>query len=647
MREVCDQDGAVVRLGEELGRGGEGAVFALPGSPDLVAKLYHQPPDPAKQQKLARMVEGIDDRLRSYAAWPERTLHRREDGAVVGFTMQRITKRLPVHMLYSPAQRRELFPKARWDFLVFVARNLAAAFDTLHDHGHVLGDVNQGNALVGEDSRVILIDCDSFQVRVGGIVHRCTVGVAHFTPPELQRVRSFDDIDRTANHDRFGLAVLLFHLLMGGRHPYSGVPQQDDVGHALEADIRDFRYAYAGDAHKRLLLPPPRSVPIDVLPPSISALFERAFTEPGVQARPSARDWVTALDALRAQMTQCPSQPLHVYSRHRSACPWCELEHRRVVLFGVPSRIAGHPRAPEFDVGALRRKVEMLALPAPLAMSLPPMPSGMSPKLGWSYAPLAGTLAWFFFVPLIWQMGGGGGDAFLIGVLSGTLLSFVAAHVTTEFEREASLRRQQMIDAALRQYTVARKALEDEFAAINRVNGVQELHERRKLLLERIDAYVRERDIRRSASAQAEARDMRSFLEKQLIDRWNDPRVPMIDRIRLRGLGIETAADFDRGRLSKVWFNHPGSMEALVSWKAALVREYQQALTRRPAGTAKSPRGEPPDLLRLAGELEAEFATLQRAAAKANPGKSALPSRVGSLREALRRAQENLESRVR
>ena len=167
MRSLRDAQGRPFVVGRELGRGGEGSVFDVPGAPAKVAKLYHEIPDGAKQDKLKLMAAGIDDRLRRYAAWPEATLHRDTDGAVVGFTMQRIERRWPIHMLYSPAQRREQFPKARWDFLLFVARNTAAAFDTLHDHGHVLGDVNQGNVLVGEDSQVMLIDCDSFQIRFG------------------------------------------------------------------------------------------------------------------------------------------------------------------------------------------------------------------------------------------------------------------------------------------------------------------------------------------------------------------------------------------------------------------------------------------------------------------------------------------------
>ena len=140
-RPLSSANGAPVHLGRELGRGGEGTVFDIVDQPTLVAKRYYELPHAAKQRKLRLMAKHIDSPLREYAAWPEATLHD-ETGAVIGFTMQRIEGRLPIHMLYSPAQRRESFPQARFDFLVFVARNIAAAFATLHEHGHVLGDVN-------------------------------------------------------------------------------------------------------------------------------------------------------------------------------------------------------------------------------------------------------------------------------------------------------------------------------------------------------------------------------------------------------------------------------------------------------------------------------------------------------------------------
>jgi DNA-binding helix-hairpin-helix protein with protein kinase domain len=219
-RGLVDATGRAVRLGKELGRGGEGSVFDVDGESDVVAKLYHAPPEPEKAAKLAAMARSASPALTSVAAWPTNTLHEGGGAPVAGLLMPRASG-AEVHRLYSPAYRKVEFPNYDWEKLIVVARNVAAAVARIHDAGHVIGDVNQGNVLVSPTGVVRLIDCDSFQIRDGATWRLCEVGVAHFTPPELQG-RSFRGVVRTQNHDAFGLAVLVFHLLFMGRHPFAG-----------------------------------------------------------------------------------------------------------------------------------------------------------------------------------------------------------------------------------------------------------------------------------------------------------------------------------------------------------------------------------------------------------------------------------------
>jgi len=598
MSAPVDHAGQQIRLGRELGRGGEGAVFELPDQPRFVAKVYHQPPDAAKQDKLRLMAAGVDARLREYAAWPEQTLHRAGDGAVIGFTMQRIDKRLPVHMVYSPAQRRELFPKARWDFLLFVARNLAAAFDTLHDHGHVLGDVNQGNALVGDDSRVILIDCDSFQVQAGDALHRCGVGVGHFTPPELQGITSFDEVTRTANHDNFGLALLIFHLLMGGRHPYSGVPQSHDVGHSLESDIREFRYAYARDAASRLLLPPPRSVPIDALPPEIAAMFESAFLDRGVTVRPTAHDWLTALDAAKSRLTECAREPMHVHARHRTSCPWCDLDRHHVRLFGnasgrvtVPSKIAS-----EFDIKGMRQRLEQLPEQQPFKMLRLPAPGDthhLTPVMGWKAAGIVTIPAVIGMagVPFLFDAEMHPLIGFAAGSVAGLFLYAILEISKTPVPRGPG---DPLVDAARERFLALER---DLMLAIQRANVSSA--ELREALASRLDAF--EQEIAAQEAARSGGANLRAFLGAQLIDRGAEDRIPLTDRIRLRGFGIESAADFDRARLAGIRFRDPDTPGELMAWKISLVQQFQKEQKSRKSARSGG-NAAVPDALALSGQ---------------------------------------------
>ena len=169
---------------------------------------------------------------------------------VVGFLMERIEGYQPIHNLSSPASRKQIFPDANYAFLVNVARNVAASFDAVHAHGHIVGDVNENNFLVGRkwhsqaDRLPFISDID------GATRYSCDVGVRLFTPPELQKISSFRGKERTANHDNFGLAILVFQLLFLGRHPFSGVPLTK-VDLPIEDAIASFRFAYATDRRQR------------------------------------------------------------------------------------------------------------------------------------------------------------------------------------------------------------------------------------------------------------------------------------------------------------------------------------------------------------------------------------------------------------
>jgi len=341
-RRLVDETGNLIVLGSRLGSGGEGSVFDMPDTAgDLVAKIYHEALPVHKQAKLHAMASLGNSYLRTISAWPLRTVRELPSGQVAGFLMPKIAECEPIHHLYSPAQRKQFFPKADYAFLISAARNVAAAFDSIHAHGHVVGDVNQGNLVVRADSIVRFIDCDSFQITVGRTRFPCEVGVQHFTPPELQNCKSFHSVARTPNHDTFGLAILVFHLLFMGRHPYAGIYLgQGDM--PIEKAIAEFRFAYGEHSQRRDMETPPNALPMSLVSPAIAQLFERAFTEIGIQTgRPSAGEWVAALDVFRRQLRSCSADHAHKFPAHLATCPWCEIEARSGMQFFLPMLSVG------------------------------------------------------------------------------------------------------------------------------------------------------------------------------------------------------------------------------------------------------------------------------------------------------------------
>lgn len=310
--------------------GGEGAVFDVVGRPDLVAKLYSKPQSKERCDKLRAMAKLCSPDLLKIAAWPTATLSNGNTAAVEGILMPRIADHKEIHHLYSVAQRKKDFPEADWGFLLHTARNCAIAFESVHAHGHVVGDVNQKNVMVSKKGIVALVDCDSFQVKEGNRIFRCGVGVPEYTPPELHGSK-FSDLNRDANHDVFGLAVMVFHLLMMGRHPFAGVPQVN-VDIPIEKAIQDGLYAYARNTSK--LKPPPHVPPLAMLDAPTRELFERAF---GSYNRPTASEWHRVLDSSMKGLQRCKNDPKHSYPAADS-CPWCQLIAVARLMFFIPSQ---------------------------------------------------------------------------------------------------------------------------------------------------------------------------------------------------------------------------------------------------------------------------------------------------------------------
>jgi DNA-binding helix-hairpin-helix protein with protein kinase domain len=570
-----------VQLGRQLGRGGEGAVFEVPGQVALVAKLYHQSPNGKKQSKLGFMASHGTESLFEYCAWPKDTLHKSRSGPVVGFLMPKVVGKAPVHMLYSPAHRKQEYPDVAWDFLLYVARNTAAAFETLHRHQHVLGDVNQGNVMVGKDSKVMLIDCDSYQVNAQGTMHLCEVGVSHFTPPELQGRTSFDTVQRTLNHDAFGLALLVFHLLFGGRHPYAGRPLRKDVGDSLETDIQALRYAYGSDASKRGISPPPNSIPIDLVPAEIQRMFVAAFTEAGVQGRrPTATDWVRELDNVRSRLKRCGQSKSHIFPTHLAKCPWCALDDTGVVYFidlGQPFS----PGLSNFSMAKVWAAIEAsskyiaLEIPKPSDFSViaTPLPTELTNGDDRIWMKIACVLIGLGICAAF--------PNFIVPILICVWIAWSVIGAKDNGPKLAELRRRKdaLADAS-NAYDILHRQLQSELARDVFSSKKVELV---KLREEHASLDAKEKAELEKLHATAEKRQRQNYLERFFIDTATIPGVGAAKKAALRSFGIETAADVSFNKVSNVKGFGDVLTRSVVDWRDGHVAKFRfqpsQAIT--------------------------------------------------------------------
>lgn len=336
--------GKRITLGERLGRGGEGEVFRLDGDEGLVVKLYAKP-DAGRAAKIpALCAAGLSTRCPDVAL-PIAAVCTCE-GIFAGFVMRHAGKCQPIHELITPSSRRQHFPAASWRFLVRAALNVARVVAQVHGAGIVIGDINSSGFLVSPQATITLIDADSMQF--GGF--RCRVGMPEYTPPELQG-RRFDAVDRTVDHDAFGLAIMLFQILALGRHPYAGVVRGRGV--TIEDAIAQGRFAYSEYCEKTVQ-PPAGALRLADLPRAVRVLFERAFAV-RFGPRPTALEWVSALKALEASLVPCGYRSSHVYPLTGVPCPWCRIERsiRRAVFDAAPLK----PDADPSELAALAADV--------------------------------------------------------------------------------------------------------------------------------------------------------------------------------------------------------------------------------------------------------------------------------------------------
>ena len=346
--------GRVYKTSNQLGVGGEGYVMSIEGNNKQVIKLY-------KNTKFKNTIErqSMERKLRVMIsmnvpifhngniclAWPQDIVY--ENGIMVGFVMPKITTKYKIYDIYRGGDnsvRERLYPNYTWKYSVQFAHNLAWIVDHLHSMNIVIGDFNQNNVAVDPTtSTIILIDCDSFDITdpTTGEHFPCCVGLPEMLAPELQKVGSLINGRFTKESDNFSLAIHIFRLLMENADPFGGVITVSGAPSVSESDanqaIINGECVYVRNIHGKEI--PKWSPKIDVLPRDVIALFNKTFNYTAITAmiqrfsRATAGEWVHTLAPYGAAdpnrlLKHCRKNRHHVYAKHNTRCPWCEISIR-------------------------------------------------------------------------------------------------------------------------------------------------------------------------------------------------------------------------------------------------------------------------------------------------------------------------------
>jgi DNA-binding helix-hairpin-helix protein with protein kinase domain len=594
-------NGQAVSLGRKLAEGAEGRIHELNGPSDQLVKLYHKPVDENRYRKLVAMIQLRTAELEAVAAWPHDLVHD-EQRRCIGFLMPRVVGPGIIDKLSHPAEQRITFPTIDYAFLVHVSMNLMRAAASLHAAGCVIGDINESNIYIVHDGTVRLIDVDSFQITHNANVFRCNVGTPLYTPPELQGA-SFCDVTRTPSHDVFGLAVLVFQLLAQGCHPFAGVPR-DGHGRSIEDAIREGLYAYSARLRDRVS-PPPDRLALSSLG-ELEQLFERTFL--GTH-RPSAAEWMNALDRSRGKLRRCARNPRHSFLQAYGICPLCKLPRD-------PFPHTGKENGNPVDLGGLSvadliRQAQRLSTIQPLSnrcrephvsaseRSVPeaprritPAPPPVPPLEQSSFAWIVGGFLIVLGFALCAESGGLGGGIIAVGCAVLALKSESAKDAKAAHAAEIALHAAKFEEdrnAALSAYEPYLKYAKE---CLQKLDGLEArareldrvaLATTQNLLhtISEICASLSQADHKLTSELQSaddayRKQKLWEYLEAWTISKATIPDIGYSRKAILASFGIETAADVERHVVSRVPGFGKHLCERLLTWRRQLERAFAE-----------------------------------------------------------------------
>lgn len=296
--------GETVQLAPALAQGGEACVHPVPMYANAVVKMYHDHVLDKRGVALRAKVEAMSgepqfQRLKAhpYLGWPWFSVFD-EQGRWRGYAMRK-AQGVRLNILAHSMAYRDHFGSLDRPTQVDYLLTLFEIIEQLHNSSVYIGDYNPANFLCEPGTALVsLIDCDSWQIKVNGRAFHCPVAAADMLPPELHN-QNLDRVERSIESERFSLAILLFKVLMLGRHPF------DVIGGASPIEnIRHGHFPYGvggGGIPKGQWFNIWSHLPFDIKTQLVKT-FKQGASDPC--QRTSLSEWLNLLHLYRRNMSR-------------------------------------------------------------------------------------------------------------------------------------------------------------------------------------------------------------------------------------------------------------------------------------------------------------------------------------------------------
>lgn len=332
-----DSERNAVQIGKELFSHPNAITYST-DRPGISAKIFTGDVNTFLEKKVERM---LSRKIKHKGlCWPIDILRDNADN-FIGYLLPEAEGN-PLHLsIFKRARLQQLFPSWTKIDLCDLALNILEQIKYLHSCNILLGCINPAAIRIVDKDHVFFLDTDNFQIEgFPTLVHNLT-----FTPPELLGRKIYLC---TKENDNYGVALLLFMLLMPGKLPYTlgngKTPEERILNSRFSFSFKDEHGSYAMPSAWRFIWSH-----LTPFKPLFYSTFKKGEKYFNPDERRTVDEWIGTLRYYRKDL-ELPfdSESLNLYPEtfkrrdgdHFFSCSCCKVSHPEFYFFN-PQSITG------------------------------------------------------------------------------------------------------------------------------------------------------------------------------------------------------------------------------------------------------------------------------------------------------------------